>query len=283
MLCYKLHLSKSLHYKSWWQWLAKDSCFKELLSSVSKGGMNHEYEWTFRNHTRTLEHSWSTSTHSRLYLSLFSVFWTGKKHRNASLELQCYLQHLCMHTMMPLAQKWCYLVVGHTLIYTVFKFELNWTDGFWDTAIFVSSPYFSDLTIENMASEPTSSASMPTTPFLCQAPVNVPLPTYDWNVADQMQEFHLFKFQLETWFRLLKIKAEECLHYLLCILGKDGYAAMDHWVLLDEGHKQNPEKFLDYIESTLDDKISPQVCVSELEDVKKRSDKSVNELVDRIC
>ena len=124
---------------------------------------------------------------------------------------------------------------------------------------------------------------MPATPALCQAPVNVPLPTYDWNAADQMQEFCLFKCQLGTWFRLHKIKAEECLDYLLCILGKEGYSAMHCWVSLDEGHKWDPEKFLDYIVSTLDDEISPWVCVYELEDVKKRSDESVNELIDRIC
>ena len=78
---------------------------------------------------------------------------------------------------------------------------------------------------------------MPATPILCQAPVNAPLPTYNWNVADQMREFCPFKCQLETWFRLHKIKAEECLDYLLCILGKEGYVAMDCWVPLDEGHK----------------------------------------------
>ena len=123
---------------------------------------------------------------------------------------------------------------------------------------------------------------MPATPVLFQAPVNVPLSTSDWNTADQMWEFCLFKCQLETWFWLCKIKAEECLDYLLCILGKEGYVAIDHWVLLDEGHKWNPEKFLDYIKSTLDDEISPGVHVCELEDVKKRSDESVNELVDMI-
>ena len=32
--------------------------------------------------------------------------------------------------------------------------------------------------------------------------------------------------------------------------------AMDCWVPPDEGHKQDPEKFLDYIKSTLDDEIS---------------------------
>ena len=47
-------------------------------------------------------------------------------------------------------------------------------------------------------SVPTSSA----TPELVmyQAPINVPLPTYDWNAADHMYEFRLFKCQLDTWF-----------------------------------------------------------------------------------
>ena len=58
---------------------------------------------------------------------------------------------------------------------------------------------------------------------------------------------------------------------------------MDRWVPADEAHKNNPEKFFDYIESTLDDKISPRVHVYELEDITKRSDKSINKLVDQIC
>ena len=97
-----------------------------------------------------------------------------------------------------------------------------------------------------------------------------------------MQEFHLFKCQLETWTWICKIKAEEKLDYLLCILGKEGYANMDRWVPADEAHKNDPRKFLDYIESTLDDEISPQVCVYKLEDITKRSDKSIDELVDQI-
>ena len=58
---------------------------------------------------------------------------------------------------------------------------------------------------------------------------------------------------------------------------------MDRWEPADEEQKNDPKKFLDYIESTLDDKISPQVCVYELEDITKRSDESINELVDWIC
>ena len=83
--------------------------------------------------------------------------------------------------------------------------------------------------------------------------------------------------------QICKIKAEETLDYLLSILGKEGYATIDRWVAADEAHKNNPEKFLDYIESTLDDEISPRVCVYELEDITKRSDEPINELVDWIC
>ena len=113
-----------------------------------------------------------------------------------------------------------------------------------------------------------------------QAPVHVPLPMCNWAASNQMWEFCLFKCQLETWTRICKIKAEEKLDYLLCILGREGYAAMDRWVPVDDAHKNKPVKFLDYIESTLDNDISTQVCVYQLEDITKRSDKSIDELED---
>ena len=103
----------------------------------------------------------------------------------------------------------------------------------------------------------SSSASPDMPPMAYQAPVPVPLPIYNWAASNQVQEFCLFKCQLETWTRICKIKAEEKLDYLLCILGKEAYATMDRWVPADEAHKSDPVKFLDYIESTLDDEISP--------------------------
>ena len=57
---------------------------------------------------------------------------------------------------------------------------------------------------------------------------------------------------------------------------------MDRWVPVDELHKNNPTKFSEYIESTLDDDISPQVHVYKLEDITKRSDESIDELVDQM-
>ena len=70
--------------------------------------------------------------------------------------------------------------------------------------------------------------------------------------------------------------------YLLSILGKEGYSAMDHWMPTDHADKNDAGKFLDYLESTLDDEISPHVRVYELEDVKKRTDETTDALIHHI-
>ena len=106
---------------------------------------------------------------------------------------------------------------------------------------------------------PTSSASTSATLHLSFIkPLSMCHSPHMTGMCQTRCEFRLFKCQLNTWFWLCKIKAEECLDYLLCILGKEGYAAMDCWVPTDEAHKQDPEKFLNYLESTLDDEISPE-------------------------
>ena len=70
--------------------------------------------------------------------------------------------------------------------------------------------------------------------------------------------------------------------YLLSILGKEGYAAIDCWMPTDPEDKNDTVKFLNYLESTLDKEISPHVRVNELEDVKKRTDEMVDALIDCI-
>ena len=47
----------------------------------------------------------------------------------------------------------------------------------------------------------------------------------------------------------------------------------------DAADKNYTGKFLDYLESTLDDEISPPVRVSELADVKKRIDETIDALI----
>ena len=127
---------------------------------------------------------------------------------------------------------WHHLQLGHPPSKIVSKNQLILTNSSRYIAILCPHVLTWITTYICNMSVPTSSASMPATPapISCQAPISVPLPTYDWNVADQMCQFRLFKYQLDTWFWLCKVKAEECLDYLLCILGKEGYAAMDCWV-----------------------------------------------------
>ena len=70
--------------------------------------------------------------------------------------------------------------------------------------------------------------------------------------------------------------------YLLSILGKEGYAAMDCWIPTDPADKTYAGKFLDYLASTLDEEISTFVKVYELKDVKKRTHETIDALIDCI-
>ena len=71
--------------------------------------------------------------------------------------------------------------------------------------------------------------------------------------------------------------------YLLSILGKEGYAATDCWIPTDPADKNDAGKFLDYLGSILDDEIYPCVTIYELEDVKKKTDETIDALIDCIC
>ena len=224
------------HGGSDWQktHVSRNSCFLWQMEGWTVNGHSCKSQEVIETHK---EHTGSTSTHSRCISPCFLCFGQEKAHKYILGTLMPF-QHFHTCAMTPSAQKQCHLVVGHILIYTLFKFELNQTNGCQDIAICVH-PCHSDLTAQffwtMLVPTPpaTSLASTPATPVLCQAPVNVPLPTYDWNVADQMQEFCLFKCQFETWFRLLKIKAEECLDYLLCILERrvmQLWTTGSHWI-----------------------------------------------------
>ena len=135
---------------------------------------------------------------------------------------QCWCHHSGTVMLMPMW--WCHLQLGHPqgrLCQTIRSFWLTVTELY---------PLLYLRTFATM-SVSISSSSTPATPehVICKAKIRVPPPTYDWNVPDQMCEF---KCHLDTWFWLHRIKAEECLDYLLCILGKEGFSAMDHWVQL---------------------------------------------------
>ena len=58
---------------------------------------------------------------------------------------------------------------------------------------------------------------------------------------------------------------------------------MHHWMPTDPTDKNDAGKFFNYLESILDDEISPHVRVYELEDVKKRTDETIDALIGHIC
>ena len=109
--------------------------------------------------------------------------------------------------MTSIVQKWWHLVVGHTLSYTVSKFEVKSGWQFQSYWWFCTPPVAVQIHTAIMSTSLSASPDMPSMAY--QAPVPVPLPTYNWAASDQMWEFCLFKCQLETWTRICKIKAEE--------------------------------------------------------------------------
>ena len=57
---------------------------------------------------------------------------------------------------------------------------------------------------------------------------------------------------------------------------------MDCLMPTGSADKKDAGKFLDYLESTLDDEISPHVRVYELEDIKKRTDDTFDAIIDHM-
>ena len=116
-----------------------------------------------------------------------------------------------------MAWKWCYFVVGHTLSYIVSKFGVNWTDGFWDTAIFVSYPPvlliwpLSDILEQRhgLRTNPTAvhhpicqATADAITSVLTARMASVSLPVYDWDSKDAYHSFSIFQCTLENWLLL---------------------------------------------------------------------------------
>ena len=95
-------------------------------------------------------------------------------------------------------------------------------------------------------------------------------------------EFQLFRCQFTSWKKIRQITANK-VDYLLSILIKEEYAAMDCWVPANAAYKYDSGKLLHYLESTLDDEISPWVRVYELEHIKKTTDETTDALMDCIC
>ena len=86
-----------------------------IVSPIKGGKIPLDY-----SHSSYAGH-WTSRNHSRLYLSLLWVFSKPENHPGC-------VSHSHVHPMTSLMQKWCHLVVGHTLKYTVSK---KWSKSDW--------------------------------------------------------------------------------------------------------------------------------------------------------
>ena len=143
-----------------------------------------------------------------------------------------FLAHLCtpcdiisMKTMPPNGRE-------HLQLYCA-KFEVNPTDS--------SRVIYNFVHPHSCSCSNTLPICLPLTicllhqihhPWPTRCPDPVPLPTYNWAASDQMQEFCLFKCQLETWTWIRKIKAEENLIIYSASWAK---RAMPPWI---DGYQQ---------------------------------------------
>lgn len=107
-------------------------------------------------------------------------------------------------------------------------------------------------------------------------------PKFDWSAKDRLREIRLFRCQLEDWFEDNAVAEDKQMRKTLQILGKEGYAAKDRWVPADVEDKEDYKKFLDYLKGIVDTEVTARVRLHELEDIRMRSNETVDELVDRI-
>ena len=189
-----------------------------------------------------------------------------------------------MHPVMSLSQKLCHLMVGHTLMYTLSKFEVNRTNGSWDTAIFVSYPlslwfsqsdHYQSCTWD-MASEPTpqqlitqsaQATADAITSVLTARMASISLPIYDWDAQYAYHSFSIFCHTLENWLLLNHIlpDSEDHLRYVFAALGTKSLEMHAQGMPTGNEEEQKASKvkasaFLNWIQQGMTHDINTQVA-----------------------
>ena len=212
-----------------------------------------------------------------------------------------FLVHLCTpHDVISMKQ--CHLVVEHTLIYILSKFEANLMDGSGDISTFVSSPCFSwsdhYLTTRDMASELTpqqliTQSAKATANAIASAlmarTASISLPVYDWDSKDAYHSFSIFQHTLENWVLLNCIMpdSDDHLQYIFAALGTKSLEMHTQWMPTGSKEEQRVTKakasaFLDWINQAMTHDINTHVHLGELEDVVARPGEDPQDLVTHI-
>ena len=167
---------------------AKNSSFSWLIFHWQMDEKNRTFmdnQWrTVRNHIGTLwEYIYTLQVVSFLVLAFL-----GQKK-----TYEIHFMHLCtpcdiisMKTTSPSGR-------AHPQLHCVKIWSQSnwWFLRYWQ---FYTPPV--PVAVQTHTASMSTSPDMP--PMAYQVPVHVPFPTYNWAASDQMQEFCLFKCQLET-------------------------------------------------------------------------------------
>ena len=211
--------------------------------------------------------------------------------------------HTCTYPVMLLLWKWCHLVVGHTLTYTLSKFEVNWTEGSWDISPFVSYPLpgFPNLTIIrppstwDMASELTpqqliTQSAQATADAITSAvttrTASISLPIYDWDSQDAYHSFSIFCHTLENWLLLncIPLDSKDHLRYVSAAMGTKSLEMHGQWMPTSSEEEQKATKvkastFLDQIQKGMTHDVNTHVCLGELKDIVARPEEDPQDLI----
>ena len=147
-------------------------------------------------------------------------------------------------------------MVGHTSSYTVSKFGVNWTNGFCNTTILYPHPCSCSNTLPECQPLPLHLLlichPLPTRcQFLYHCLHTTGLP------VTRCESFAYSSASLRLGPEFTRSRLRKNL--IICSLhpGQRELCFHGQMVPADEAHKNDPVKFLDYIESMLDDEISP--------------------------
>ena len=196
---------------------------------------------------------------------------------------------------MPLVQKQCNLLVGHTLSYTVSKFEVNWTDSSWDISILFPTPslwFFPNLTIIrppstwDMASELTpqqliTQSAQATADVIASALTartsSISLAIYNWDSQDAYHSFSIFCHTLEDWVLLncILLDSEDHLRYVFVALGTKSLEMHAQWMPTSSKEEQKVTKakasaFFNQIQQWMTHNVNTHVHLGELKDILAR-------------
>ena len=186
-----------------------------------------------------------------------------------------------MHPMTSSLWKQCHLVVGHTVIPTLSKFEINRTDGSWDINTFVP-PVSPNLTIIrlpwDMASELTpqqliTQSAQATADTSTSALTARMASIHDWDSQDAFHSFSIFHHTLENWL-LLNCNlpdSEDHLRYVFAALGTKSLEMHAQWMPTSSKEEQKATKakasaFLNQIQQGMTHDVNTHVCLGELRD-----------------